>query len=302
MSWALTAGNAIVLIYAAATWIFVGPPIEMLLTHFFYMSGINLLGMMVCYSLELMSRRDFMLNRLLTIERNKTRQLNDRLEQRVEERTEELRVSEETFKGFFNQGNIGMAITSLDKGWLIINEKLCSMFGYSRTELAKMTWTEMTYPDDLEPDLVEFRKLISGETDGYEREMRFIRKDNSLIFTHMTVSCLRREDRSIDKILATFQDISHQKQAEKEKETLEEQLRQAQKLESIGRLAGGVAHDYNNISSIIIGYAEWHWKGHTGSAAYQDLEEILTAARRSTDITRQLLAFARKQTIAPKNA
>ncbi len=76
---------------------------------------------------------------------------------------------------------------------------------------------------------------------------------------------------------------------------------QAQKMESVGRLAGGVAHDYNNISSIIIGYTELALENiEQSTPLYEDLMEILTAAKRSTDITRQLLAFARKQTIAPK--
>ncbi|ACN16972.1 two domain fusion protein (N:Methyl-accepting chemotaxis protein-C:sensory box histidine kinase/response regulator) [Desulforapulum autotrophicum HRM2] len=82
---------------------------------------------------------------------------------------------------------------------------------------------------------------------------------------------------------------------------LEAQLQQAQKMESIGRLAGGVAHDYNNLSSIIIGYAELALEQvKPEDPLHENLEQILTAAMRSTDITRQLLAFARKQTIAPK--
>ncbi|WP_167505835.1 ATP-binding protein [Desulfosediminicola flagellatus] len=82
---------------------------------------------------------------------------------------------------------------------------------------------------------------------------------------------------------------------------LEEQLHQAQKMESIGRLAGGVAHDYNNLSSIIIGYSELALEQiKPKDPLRKNLEAILTAANRSADITRQLLAFARRQTIAPK--
>ncbi|MFH0729847.1 MAG: response regulator [Pseudomonadota bacterium] len=86
-----------------------------------------------------------------------------------------------------------------------------------------------------------------------------------------------------------------------EKLSLESQLQQAQKMESIGRLAGGVAHDYNNMLSVIIGFTELAMgKTDPSQPIHADLLEVYKAARRSTEITRQLLAFARKQTIAPE--
>ena len=86
-----------------------------------------------------------------------------------------------------------------------------------------------------------------------------------------------------------------------ERVELEEQLHQAQKLESVGRLAGGIAHDYNNMLSVILGYAELaEEKAAQHESIRKDLEEIRKAAQRSADITRQLLAFARKQTVAPR--
>ncbi|MEJ2040833.1 MAG: ATP-binding protein, partial [Desulfosarcinaceae bacterium] len=82
---------------------------------------------------------------------------------------------------------------------------------------------------------------------------------------------------------------------------LEKQLLQAQKMEFVGRLAGGIAHDYNNMLSIIMGYTEMALeKAAPGSPLQADLHEVLVASKRSADITRQLLAFARRQTIAPK--
>ncbi|MBW2093234.1 MAG: response regulator, partial [Deltaproteobacteria bacterium] len=89
--------------------------------------------------------------------------------------------------------------------------------------------------------------------------------------------------------------------AEREKKKLEEQLQQAQKLESIGRLAGGVAHDFNNMLSVILGYGEIvHQELHPGDPLRKDMEAILKAARSSADLTRQLLAFSRKQTLQPE--
>jgi two-component system cell cycle sensor histidine kinase/response regulator CckA len=96
-------------------------------------------------------------------------------------------------------------------------------------------------------------------------------------------------------------DVTERKQAEAEKATLEEQLRQAQKMESVGRLAGGVAHDFNNMLGVILGHAELAIDQVDPSEPIRaDLEQIHLAARRSADLTRQLLAFARRQTIAPQ--
>ncbi len=96
-------------------------------------------------------------------------------------------------------------------------------------------------------------------------------------------------------------DVTNRKRAEEEKFKLESQLRQSQKMESVGRLAGGVAHDFNNMLGVIIGYTELAMDTVApGDPLRNSLQEILKASRRSADITRQLLAFARKQTIAPK--
>ena len=96
-------------------------------------------------------------------------------------------------------------------------------------------------------------------------------------------------------------DITDRKQAEEEQQKLKKQLQQAQKMEAIGRLAGGVAHDYNNMLSVILGYTELiRAKLPPADPLQDDLSEIFKAANRSVDITRQLLAFARKQAIVPK--
>ena len=93
--------------------------------------------------------------------------------------------------------------------------------------------------------------------------------------------------------------ISERKQVEKEKEKLAEQLRQAQKMEAIGQLAGGVAHDFNNMLGVIVGYSELILEQVDPSQQfYTELEEIRKSAQRSADLTRQLLTFARKQTVA----
>ncbi|MFH2124312.1 MAG: GAF domain-containing protein [Pseudomonadota bacterium] len=117
----------------------------------------------------------------------------------------------------------------------------------------------------------------------------------------ITVKIVRdREQRPIS-ILMTLHDLSSARQETGEKINLERQLQQAQKMESVGRLAGGVAHDFNNMLGVIIGHSEIAMDMvDPAQPLHASLVEILKAAQRSADLTRQLLAFARKQTVSPK--
>jgi signal transduction histidine kinase len=112
---------------------------------------------------------------------------------------------------------------------------------------------------------------------------------------------LSRLPLSVRRAMKESEDRARRKQAEEEREKLQAQFNQAQRMESVGRLAGGVAHDFNNMLGIILGYAEMAlYEARTGTPLHHSLKEIQKAARRSADLTRQLLAFARKQTIAPE--
>ncbi len=103
------------------------------------------------------------------------------------------------------------------------------------------------------------------------------------------------------RTIGTLQDITERKEAEQQRASLEAQLRQSQKLESVGQLAGGVAHDFNNMLGVILGHAEMALETvDRASPLHEDLTEILEAARRSSELTRQLLAFARRQPVTPR--
>ncbi len=120
------------------------------------------------------------------------------------------------------------------------------------------------------------------------------RKDGTLFTVEASIAPVRDPSGRIVNYVAVKHDITEHLQ-------LATQLQHAQKMESVGRLAGGVAHDYNNMLSVILGYTELAMdKVDPSEEVYADLNQVLSAARRSTEITRQLLAFARKQTIEPK--
>uniref|UniRef100_UPI0040575D1A ATP-binding protein n=1 Tax=Candidatus Electrothrix sp. TaxID=2170559 RepID=UPI0040575D1A len=127
------------------------------------------------------------------------------------------------------------------------------------------------------------------------------RKDGALYTEHATISPVKDASGRILNYVAVKRDITEFLRAEEERAKLQEQLNQAQKMESVGRLAGGVAHDFNNMLGVILGHVEFALeKAEQGHELHADLKEIQTAAMRSAAITKQLLAFARKQTISPK--
>lgn len=125
-----------------------------------------------------------------------------------------LRESETRFRSYFELGLMGVAITSPAKGYLEVNDELCRILGYERSELLRKTWAELTHPDDLAADVAHFNRVLAGEIDSYSRGKRFIRKDGKVIDATISVKCLRRADRSVDYLVGLLQDITERKKAE----------------------------------------------------------------------------------------
>jgi PAS domain S-box-containing protein len=139
------------------------------------------------------------------------------LEQEIELRNRaevELKESEALFHSYFDLAQVGMCITSLDQKWLHVNARLREILGYAHEELIAMTWTELTHPDDLESDLMQFRRMVAGEIDRYAMDKRFIAKSGRIVFTHLTVTCKRGKGGTIEYIIASLEDISERKHAE----------------------------------------------------------------------------------------
>jgi PAS domain S-box-containing protein len=133
----------------------------------------------------------------------------------VRKRTEDaLRASEEAFKNYFNIGTVGMAVTSPDKGWIEVNDCLCRMLGYAKEELLRLTWAELTHPEDLDADIELFNGTMAGRRDSYELDKRFLRKDGRVIHTRLFVTCQRDPGGQVRHFLASLVDISERKQAE----------------------------------------------------------------------------------------
>jgi signal transduction histidine kinase/ligand-binding sensor protein/ActR/RegA family two-component response regulator len=135
----------------------------------------------------------------------------------------------------------------------------------------------------------------------YELELETIRQGEGNGWVWIRCETIRNAGGVVVGLRGAAQDITERKHADEEKMNLQAQLRQAQKMESVGRLAGGVAHDFNNMLGVIIGYADIIFEQiDPDQPIHNDLEQIRNAAQRSADLTRQLLAFARRQTIVPE--
>ncbi len=211
-----------------------------------------------------------------------------------------LRESEKKFKHVFESANVGKSITSLE-GEIESNNAFCELLGYSPKELRNKKWQEITPPEEIEDIKALLEPLLKGEKESLRFNKRYIHKNGSFIWADVSVAVSRDSEGNPNYFITTIVDITDRKKAEEEKEKLEAQLLQARKMESVGRLAGGVAHDYNNFLSVILGYTEMALeKTDKNNPLWDDLQEILTAARNSNKITNQLLAFARKQIVTPK--
>ena len=338
-------------------------------------------------------------------------------------KTEEaLRRNESLYRATFDQAAVGMNYVSLDGRFLRVNPKYCEITGYSQEELLQLRFQDLTHPDDLAGTAEHTQRLLAGQGETGSQDKRYIRKDGSVVWVHITSSLLRaasgdplhfvgvaediterlhavealrhskerfrrlvdsapegilvHRDRSISyanpKALAMFGaasaetllgrdllelvsaedrdavaeraarnvpvppiersylrldgtpfpvevsaapieydgqpatlvflgDITQRKQAEEQKRHLEEQLLQAQKMESLGRLAGGIAHDFNNHLTVITGYCDMLLgRLDPGDSTREEVEEIRAAGDRAGALTQQLLAFSHKQIVECK--
>jgi two-component system cell cycle sensor histidine kinase/response regulator CckA len=207
---------------------------------------------------------------------------------------EALRESEERFSGAFEHAPIGVALVSPEGRWLKVNRALCDLVGYSEAELLTRTFLDITHPEDLERDQKNVRRLLAGEIQFYQTEKRYLHRRGHSVIALLNVSLIRDAQGRPRYLNAQIQDITERKR-------LEARLFQSQKMETVGKLAGGIAHEFNSIMTAIIGQSELLLGGlPAGSPLAQNAAEIHKAAVRAASLTRQLLAHGRKQILWPE--
>ncbi|RJP84796.1 MAG: PAS domain S-box protein [Desulfobacteraceae bacterium] len=215
---------------------------------------------------------------------------------------EALRASEERFRTMFNEAPMGIALVDSLTGTIYeVNPMFARIVGRTMESLVNIDRMSITHPDDVQEDLDKMAQMNAGQIPGFQMEKRYLHPDGTAVWVHITIAPLKIDSQVWPLHLRMIEDITQRKRTEEERLKLEAQFQQAQKMESVGRLAGGVAHDFNNMLSVIIGFTELAMdKAGSSQPILADLGEIMKAATRSADLTRQLLAFARKQAITPK--
>ena len=176
------------------------------------------------------------------------------------------------------------------------NVEFRRMLGYEADELRQLVYQDIT-PEkwhQLEREIVETQVMVRGYSDVYEKE--YLRKDGSVFPVEIRTSLYTAPDGQILGLWGIVRDVSERKRAEAEHAKLESQLRHSQKMEAIGQLAGGVAHDFNNILMVISGYCSMLKQDLVPDDPHNvNVDQIARAAERGAGLTSRLLAFSRKQ-------
>jgi len=211
-------------------------------------------------------------------------------------REAELATAQDRYRMLFDANAYPMVVIDLEtRDILAVNDAAVAQYGWSREEALTMTSDDFYPPEDL-ARVKELRQSIgAGTITGLHHRTR----DGSIIDVVLTASKIELGGRPA--LLTTIQNVTERNRAEKARQAVAEQLRQSQKMESVGQLTGGIAHDFNNILTVILANADALQEEESLDVAVAGhLDQIARAVERASGLTRQLLAFSRKQPLSPK--
>lgn len=215
---------------------------------------------------------------------------------------EKLRESEARLQLSQQAARVGTWEWNLETGETIWSDGIWLLIGLKPGEIESNyeNWAKFINPEDVKSMEDALQRAIKG-TEVLNSEFRIITNDGRILWLASKGRVIRNEEGKAERLLGVNIDITERKQAEEDLRKSEEKLRQAQKLESIGRLAGGIAHDFNNMLTAINGYSDLSLRRLPADNPVRGyIEEIKKAGERSAALTHQLLAFSRRQILQPK--
>jgi PAS domain S-box-containing protein len=194
---------------------------------------------------------------------------------------------------------VGIAHVAPDGRWLRMNRKLCEILGYAREELLGRTFQDITFAEDLDPDLAQVRRLLAGHGDSYSMEKRYLRKDGTVVWANLTVALVRRADGQPDYFISVVEDIEERRRAETALRELRAKMDRLMALQVAGQTVAALAHELNQPLNAVSSYAEAALRllragNPRPEKLTHALENSAQQAQRAGRVVRELMEFLRK--------
>ena len=218
-----------------------------------------------------------------------------RLKERQRQEAESaLAVSRKRFQHTFSEVRVGLVHADTDGRIQLANPYFLELLGYEPDEMAGKSFFEISHPDDRQRSEEVFASLAAGQATRFEEDARILHKGGTAIWVHVTGAGVPSSTGGLQFMVLAVEDLTLRRETEA-------QLRQAQKMEAVGQLTGGVAHDFNNLLMVVMSGIELALRDeHLDEPRRRALEGSLSAADRGARLTNQLLSFSRRQSLNPE--
>ena len=219
----------------------------------------------------------------------------NRMTDEIRVREEQLLKSEKRFRSIFEHAPVGIVIFDLNRQIQYFNPAFNVILRYGREDIVNKDIVSFLIKDDIPRLVRNFSMVARGETDSCTNEHKLLRKDHKTVLAAITIASIRDENNSPTHVIGMIEDVTSRSHTE-------QQLFQSQKMDAIGKLAGGVAHDFNNLLQVILGYGNILNRYLVKDPRAQDIwRNITDAGERARSLVRQLLTFSRPKVSAGMN-